>query len=103
MLQRFNGVVGVLAARGMMEPVDIHNEFKNLYFDIAGDPEPVALDMLLMVTDVNHVVYGSDFPYVADKAIIGKKKHFENNEKYKPFVDSMYKKNAVKLLEMSGK
>ena len=103
MLQRFNGVVGVLAARGMMEPVDIQNEFKNLYFDIAGDPETVALDMLLMVTDVNHVVYGSDFPYVAGKAIIGKKKHFENNEKYKPMIDSIYRKNAVKLLEISDK
>ena len=103
MLQRFNGVVGVLASRGMMEPVDIQNEFKNLYFDISGDPEPVALDMLLMVTDVNHVVYGSDFPYVASKAIIGKKKHFESNEKYKPMIESIYHKNAVKLLEMSGR
>ena len=99
MLQRFNGVVGVLAARGMMEPVDIQNEFKNLYFDIAGDPEPVALDMLLMVTDVDHVVYGSDFPYVAGKAIIAKKKHFENNDKYKPMIDSIYRKNAEKLLK----
>ena len=56
-----------------------------------------------MVTDVNHVVYGSDFPYVAGKAIIGKKKHFENNEKYKPIIEYIYNKNAVKLLEMSGK
>ena len=59
--------------------------------------------MLLMVTDVDHVVYGSDFPYVAGKAIVGKKKHFENNEKYKHLVDSIYKKNAIKLLEMSDK
>lgn len=99
MLQRFNGVVGVLAARGMMDPVDIHEEFKNLYFDIAGDPEPVALDILLMVTDIDHVVYGTDYPYVAGKAIIAKKKHFENNDKYKPLIDSIYHKNAEKLLE----
>ncbi len=89
----------VLADRGMMEPVDIHEEFKNLYFDIAGDPEPVALDILLMVTDVDHVVYGSDFPYVAGKSVIAKKRHFENNEKYKPLIESIYRKNAVKLLE----
>ena len=44
MLQRFTGVSGILASMGMMEQADLQKEFANLYFDIAGDPEPVALE-----------------------------------------------------------
>lgn len=32
-----------------MQTIDIYDEVKNLWFDIAGDPEPVALDMFRMV------------------------------------------------------
>ena len=48
MLQRFIGVSGILSPLGMMEKEDIQKEFQDLYFDIAEDPEPVALDMLLL-------------------------------------------------------
>lgn len=46
MLQRFAGVSGILASMGMMETVEAQAEFAKLYFDIVGDPEVVALDML---------------------------------------------------------
>lgn len=98
MLQRFMGVSGILASMGMMETVDAKEEFKNLYFDIAGDPEPVALDMLRMVADDSHIVYGSDFPHSPAKVIIGKKNHFESNEKYHELINQIYKENASQLL-----
>ena len=98
MLQRFMGVSGILASMGMMEMVDAKEEFKHLYFDIAGDPEPVALDMLRMVADDSHIVYGSDFPHSPAKVIIAKKKHFENNEKYQELLQQIYQENAFKLL-----
>ncbi len=31
---------------GMMETADVKTEFEKLYFDIAGDPEPVQLSRL---------------------------------------------------------
>ena len=101
MLQRFMGVSGILASMGMMETVDAKEEFKRLYFDIAGDPEPVALDMLRMVADDNHIVYGSDFPHSPAKVIIAKKKHFENNVKYQELLQQIYQKNALPLLSYS--
>ena len=82
----------------MMETVDAKEEFKHLYFDIAGDPEPVALDMLRMVADDNHIVYGSDFPHSPAKVIIAKKKHLESNAKYAGLVERIYQKNAARLL-----
>ncbi len=102
MLQRFSGVSGILASLGMMDVVDVKEELKNLYFDIAGDPEPVALDMLLMITDEEHIVYGSDFPHSPAKIVTDKKHHFENNEKYGSIIKKIYYGNAEKLLKILG-
>ena len=98
MLQRFTGVSGILASMGMIETVDAKEEFNHLYFDIAGDPEPIALDMLRMVADNSHIVYGSDFPHSPAKVVTAKKKHFESNEKYVGLVNQIYKENASCLL-----
>lgn len=98
MLQRFAGVSGILASLGMMETVDAHEEFSRLYFDIAGDPEPVALDMLLMVADESRIVYGSDYPHSPAKIVTAKKKHLESNAKYSALIGKIYVENAQKLL-----
>ncbi len=103
MLQRFKGVSGILASLGMMDVVNLQEEFKNLYFDIAGDPEPVALDMLLMVADKNKIVYGSDYPHSPAKVVVAKKQHLDNNEKYKELLKNIYKTNAKKLLKGANK
>ncbi len=63
----------------MMETADAKAELEKLYFDIAGDPESVALDMLRMVAADDHIVFGNDFPYSPAKVILMKKKHFDQN------------------------
>ena len=98
MLQRFAGVSGILASMGMMETVDAQAEFAKLYFDIAGDPEPVALDMLRMVADDSHIVYGSDFPHSPAKVIAAKKRHLDANRKYDGLREKIYRENALALL-----
>lgn len=98
MLQRFTGVSGILASLGRMETVDAGAEFEKLYFDIAGDPEPVQLNMLRMVTADDRLVYGSDFPHSPAKAVIAKKKHFDENPDYDGIREKIYCENAVKLL-----
>lgn len=90
MLQRFAGVSGILAGMGMMETVDVKTEFAKLYFDIAGDPEPVALDMLRMVAEDSHIVFGSDFPHSPAKVILTKKTHFDANGKYDGLREQIY-------------
>lgn len=99
MLQRFTGVSGILATMGMMETVDVKTEFEKLYFDIAGDPEPVQLSMLRMVTADDHIVYGSDFPHSPAKVIVTKKKHFDENREYDGIREKIYGENAVRLLK----
>ena len=80
---------------GMMETVDAKAELDRLYFDIAGDPEPVALDMLRMVAEDDHFVFGSDYPHSPAKVILMKKKHFDENSKWDKIRDRIYSGNGL--------
>lgn len=99
MLQRFTGVSGILAGMGMMEQVDAKEEFSRLYFDIAGDPEPVGLNMLRMVADESHIVFGSDFPHSPAPVILKKKQHFDANPEYDGIRERIYSANGDTLLK----
>ena len=58
----------------------------------------IALDMLRMVADDSHIVYGSDFPHSPAKVIAEKKRHFDANRKYDGLRDKIYRENALALL-----
>ena len=103
MLQRFKGVTQILANLNIMQKIDVDAEFKNLYFDIAGDPEPVALKMLLMVADKNKIVYGSDYPHSPAKVVIAKKTHLDDNEEYKKLLKNIFEINGKTLLKGTNK
>ena len=87
---------------GMMEQVDAQTEFSQLWFDIAGDPEPVALDMLHMVASEDRIVFGSDYPHSPAPVILKKKAHFDSNPKYDDIRQKIYAENAEKLLHGKG-
>lgn len=60
---RMQGISRVLVPAGMMANADVLAAVRGLYFDLAGDAEPVMLDALLKVADPAHLLYGSDWPY----------------------------------------
>ena len=46
--------------------VDVLRDLGNLHFDLAGTPIPRQLDALLALTTLEHLHYGSDFPFTPD-------------------------------------
>ncbi len=76
-LPRFKGLLPVMVKQGYMQPVDVDANISRLYFDLAGAATDDAIDMLLTVTEPSHILYGSDYPYVAAPALIGAKKALE--------------------------
>ncbi len=100
MKQRFAGISAILAAKGMMEQVNIEDNLNNLYYDIAGDPEPIQLNMLLMITDAAHLVFGTDYPHSPAPVILKKKKHLEENVNYETLLPAIYGGNGRNLLGM---
>jgi len=90
MLQRFTGVSGILASMGMTETVNVPAEFGKLFFDIAGDPEPVQLKILRMVAADEHIVFKSDFTHSSAGVILAKKNHFDENKGYDGIREKIY-------------
>ena len=76
-LPRFKGLLPVMVKQGYMQPVDVDANLSRLYFDLAGAATDDAIEMLLTITEPSHILYGSDYPYVAAPALVGAKKSLE--------------------------
>lgn len=98
MKSRADGMFRLLSAMGRMEPVDMEAGMKNFWFDLAGDPTPDQMDMLLRITDENHVVYGSDYPYVLAPIVLQRKKALDEVLTQRGQMGRIYVKNAKSLL-----
>lgn len=97
-LPRFKGMLPVMVAQGYMQPVDVDANISRLYFDLAGAATDDAVRSLLTVTAPDHILYGSDYPYVAPQALIGAKKSLESrlaSHGLKP--DDIFSNNAKEL------
>lgn len=76
-LPRFKGLLPVMIKQGYMQPVDVEANISRLYFDLAGAATDEAIESLLTITEPAHILYGSDYPYVAAPALVGAKKSLE--------------------------
>ncbi len=77
-LPRFKGLLPVMTAQGYMKPVDVDANISRLYFDLAGAATDDVIESLLTITEPSHILYGSDYPYVAAPALVGAKKSLES-------------------------
>ena len=66
-----------MVKQGYMQPVDVDANISRLYYDLAGAATDDAIEMLLTITEPSHILYGSDYPYVAPQALIGARKSLE--------------------------
>lgn len=78
--------------------IDVYAALKELYYDVAGVCLPVQLSAFLQITDVDHLLYGSDYPYTPEFACITladalDKTNLLTNEQRR----AIYHDNALKL------
>ena len=76
-LPRFRSLLPVMVKQGIMQPVDVDANLSRLYYDLAGAPTDDVLDALLTITTPDHILYGSDYPYVAEPVLISGKQVLE--------------------------
>ena len=69
-LPRFRSLLPVMVKQGYMQPVDVDANLSRLYYDLAGAPTDEVLDALLTIATPDHILYGSDYPYVAEPVLI---------------------------------
>ena len=100
MKQRAGAMFQMLAAMQMMPQTDISSGLKNLYFDLAGDPMPEEMDILLKITSVEKLLYGSDYPYVLAPILLKKKAALDSELVKRNWQEKIYTENAEKLLKL---
>ncbi len=76
-LPRFRSLLPVMVKQGIMQPVDVDANLSRLYYDLAGAPTDDVLDALLTITTPDHILYGSDYPYVAESVLFSGKQALE--------------------------
>jgi predicted TIM-barrel fold metal-dependent hydrolase len=60
---RVDRVAATLARGRGDEPFDVRALLRRLYYDLAGGTPDSILPALLELTDVDHIVFGSDYPF----------------------------------------
>ena len=68
-LPRMKSILPAMVAQGYMQPIDWEGNLSRLYFDLAGSPTPEVLCSLLTLTTPDHILYGSDYPYLPDAVL----------------------------------
>ncbi|MBQ6006702.1 MAG: amidohydrolase [Selenomonadaceae bacterium] len=94
MKQRAGAMFQMLVSMNLMEPVNFAAGFEKLFFDTAGDPMPEQFDMLLKVASLDKIIFGTDYPYVPAKVILGRKKLFDEELSRRGWTNKIYVDNA---------
>ena len=66
-----------MVKQGVMQPVDVDANISRLYYDLAGAATDDVIEALLTVTTPDHILYGSDYPYVAESVLVAGRRDLE--------------------------
>ncbi len=102
-IPRMRGVHPIMQQAGMMGTIDWEANLKSFYYDLAGNISPEVLRSLLTITTPEHLLYGSDFPYVkaegVKKALAALHKVLMDNLQCSSMADSLLMNNAAELFK----
>ena len=100
-IPRMKSLTPVMQKNGMVGEIDYKANLAALYYDLAGAHSPEVIRMLLTITTPDHLLYGSDYPYVAPQTLIqslGRMKRYLSTEAdLAPYQEMILWKNAQQL------
>ena len=68
-IPRMKSLTPVMQANKMVGEIDYEANLRTIYYDLAGAHSPEVIRMLLTITTPDHLLYGSDYPYVAPQVL----------------------------------
>lgn len=105
-LPRMKSILPAMVKLGYMQPIDWEGNLSRLYFDLAGSPTVEVLRSLLTITTPDHILYGSDYPYMpADvlKSNLHKlKQTLASDKEFAEYMDMFLWRNAERLFVKNG-
>lgn len=105
-LPRMKSILPAMVAQGYMQPIDWEENLSRLYYDLAGSPTSEVLHSLLTLTTPDHILYGSDYPYLPDAVLKANlqrlKQTLASDEELAGYADMFLWKNSEKLFGNYG-
>ena len=98
-IPRMQSLMPVMNGVGYLQGVDIAKNLEALYYDLAGAATPETIRELLTITSPDHLLYGTDYPYVKAPILIRNLSALKNNlqDIVPQDVDQVLQENAFKL------
>ena len=105
-IPRMKSLTPVMQANKMVGEIDYEANLRALYYDLAGAHSPEVIRMLLTITTPDHLLYGSDYPYVAPQVLTQSldcmKQYLSTAPDLAPFREMILWKNAQRLFAEAG-
>ena len=105
-LPRMKSILPAMVKQGYMQPIDWGGNLSRLYFDLAGSPTLEVLRSLLAITTPDHILYGSDYPYLPDAVLKDNlqrlRQTLASDKELSGYVDMLLWKNAESLFVKSA-
>jgi predicted TIM-barrel fold metal-dependent hydrolase/quinol monooxygenase YgiN len=102
---RMKSLAPVMQANKMVGAIDWQANLSSLYFDLAGSHSPEVIRTLLTITTPDHLLYGSDYPYVAPQALTAglqrMQRYLTDEPDLAPFREMILHGNAERLLNLT--
>ncbi|MDE5851081.1 MAG: amidohydrolase family protein [Muribaculaceae bacterium] len=100
---RLKGGYPLLLQQGLTGPIDIEGNLSRLYYDLAGGPSTEAIKMLLTVTTPDHLMFGTDYPFVPapilEKVAAKVKNEILHDADLGPYAEDILRNNALGLFK----
>ncbi len=100
---RMKSLTPVMQANKMVGEIDYEANLRALYYDLAGAHSPEVIRMLLTITTPDHLLYGSDYPYVAPQVLTQSlarmKQYLSDETDLAPFREMILYKNAYQIFK----
>lgn len=101
---RLRGGYPLLLKQGLTEPIDIDGNLSRLYYDLAGGPSTEAIRMLLTITSPDHLLFGTDYPFVPapilEKVASKVRNDISKDAALNRYAEDIMRKNALKLFKI---
>ena len=102
-IPRMKSLTPVMQANKMVGEIDYEANLRALYYDLAGAHSPEVIRMMLTITTPDHLLYGSDYPYVAPQVLTQSlarmKKYLSDETDLAPFREMILYQNANQIFK----
>ena len=102
-IPRMKSLTPVMQANKMVGEIDYEANLRTLYYDLAGAHSPEVIRMLFTITTPDHLLYGSDYPYVAPQVLTQSlarmKQYLSTETDLAPFREMILYKNANQIFK----